>query len=73
MRLPEPAPPAERLGRAGDVLRLPQDGDGLRPQGCNVFEWAGCAAAIAGCAALSGPALVACVALAAPGCVECVS
>jgi hypothetical protein len=44
---------------------------GISPQGCNVFEWAGCAAAIAGCAALSGPALIACVAAAAPGCVKC--
>ncbi len=44
---------------------------GVSPQGCNVFEWAGCAAAIAGCAALSGPALIACVAAAAPGCVKC--
>jgi hypothetical protein len=47
--------------------------NGISPQGCNVFEWAGCAAAVAGCAALSGPALIACVAAAAPGCVKCVT
>jgi len=45
----------------------------ITPQGCNFLEWAGCAAAVAGCAALSGPALIACVAAAAPCCVKCVS
>lgn len=43
----------------------------LLPQGCSALEWIGCAAAIAGCATLSGPALVACVAAAAPNCVKC--
>ena len=47
--------------------------DLITPQGCNAFEWIGCGAAIAGCAALNGPALIACVAAAAPGCVKCVS
>ena len=45
----------------------------LQLQGCNVFEWAGCAAAIAGCGALTGPALVACLATVAPGCIKCVT
>lgn len=45
----------------------------LTLQGCNVFEWAACAAVVAGCSALSGPALIACVAAAAPGCVKCVT
>jgi hypothetical protein len=46
---------------------------GITVQGCNVFEWATCAAAVAGCAGLSGPALVACVAAVAPGCIKCVT
>ncbi len=44
---------------------------GVTPQGCNALEWIGCAAAVAACVGLSGPALVACVAAAAPGCVKC--
>lgn len=43
----------------------------LQPQGCSVFEAIACAGALAGCAALSGPAAIACVAAAAPGCVKC--
>ena len=61
--------PARRDARYGDR----GFGGAISPQGCNVFEWAGCAAAIAGCAALSGPGLIACVAAAAPGCVKCVT
>lgn len=71
MRLPGAyvAVPAQRDTRP----LIPDATGGIRPQGCNVFEWAGCAAAVAGCAALSGPALIACVAAAAPGCVKCVT
>jgi len=61
------------VSQAPRVARLPAPNQGIRQQGCDVFEWAGCAAAIAGCAAFSGPALVACVAAAAPGCVKCVT
>jgi len=71
MRIPPAMATALPTGNARSDGR--KSSDGLRPQGCNVFEWAGCAAAVAGCAALSGPALIACVAAAAPGCVKCVS
>ncbi len=71
MRMPvalRPVPATGDKGHASDRSR-----GTVLLQGCNVFEWAGCAAAVAGCAALSGPALVACVAAAAPGCVKCVT
>jgi hypothetical protein len=63
--------PSRNLAEANRVHR--SEDRGLTPQGCNVFEWAGCAAAVAACSALSGPALIACVAAAAPGCVKCVT
>jgi hypothetical protein len=70
MKLPDclPSCPLEhaRGGRA-----ITAQTRAIEPQGCNAFEWIGCAAAIAGCAGLSGPALVACVAGVAPGCVKC--
>lgn len=69
MRMPIELSPVRTSARAR--VGRPTSYEGLSVQGCNVFEWAGCAAAIAGCAALSGPALVACVAAAAPGCVKC--
>ena len=68
MRMPTyaaPAPDPTRRAMTSPTLQ------GLEPEGCNVFEWIGCAAAIAGCGALSGPALVACVAGVAPGCIKC--
>jgi hypothetical protein len=70
MKIPEQMAPA-RL--CASKAPLSSRTDGVRLQGCNVFEWASCAAAIAGCTALSGPALIACVASVAPGCVKCVS
>jgi hypothetical protein len=70
MRLPDDLPSCpleqDRWGRA-----IAAQAGGIELQGCNAFEWIGCAAAIAGCAGLSGPALVACVAGIAPGCVKC--
>jgi hypothetical protein len=50
-------------------------GAGVQPQGCGVFDWIKCGAAIAGCAASCvalGPACIpGCVASAAPACVKC--
>jgi hypothetical protein len=59
-------------GRSSSRAASAKD-DGLRLQGCNAFEWIRCGAIVAGCAGLSGPALIACVAAAAPGCVKCVT
>jgi hypothetical protein len=73
MHMPISLPAALRGTEAVNVHNMLGTPDRLTPQGCNVFEWAGCAAAVAGCAALSGPALIACVAAAAPGCVKCVT
>jgi hypothetical protein len=49
------------------------DREGVQPQGCNVLEWIGCAAAVAACGGISGPGVVACLAAAAPGCIKCVT
>lgn len=73
MDMPIDLPVVVHSNLDGALFALPRDASGVQPQGCNVFEWAGCAAAVAGCAALSGPALIACVAAAAPGCVKCVT
>ncbi len=70
MKMPIHQPQASR-NREGRALRGALAG--VTPQGCNVLEWAVCAGAVAGCTALTGPALVACVAAAAPGCVKCVT
>lgn len=55
------------------VFKRTSPGTGIQPQGCDFWELLGCGAALAGCAAFSGPALIACVAAAAPGCVKCVT
>ena len=47
--------------------------DAVRPQSCTFLEGLACAAAIAGCGAVTGPALVACLAAVAPGCIKCVT
>jgi hypothetical protein len=71
MKVPKPMPACLR---DRTITFAPTAGaQGLTAQGCNVFEWASCAAAVAGCTALTGPALVACVASVAPGCVKCVT
>lgn len=70
MKLPEYLPSCP-LGHDGGGCVIGVQRGGIEAQGCNVFEWAACAAAIAGCAGLSGPALIACVAGIAPGCVKC--
>ncbi len=71
MRLPTSMP--TRAGALGQMSAGVSRDGALVPQGCNPLEWLACGTAIAGCAALSGPAFVACVAAAAPGCVKCVS
>lgn len=71
MQIPNNTPSAH--ARNGGQHPLSTLAEGLRPQGCNALEWLSCGAAVAGCAALSGPALVACVAAVAPGCVKCVT
>ena len=65
--LEKPMPAAESTGAYATATESI-----VTPQKCNTWEWIGCGAAIAGCAALSGPALIACVAAAAPNCVKCV-
>ncbi len=72
MKLPHIAPAAERLRNEAGRHGAAPAGQ-IQMQGCNAFEWIGCAAAVAGCAGLSGPALVGCVAAVAPGCIKCVS
>ena len=71
MKVPSLHPPAP-LRTDAQSLKHHSVG-GISLQGCNALEWVGCAAAVAGCTMLTGPALVACVASAAPGCVKCVT
>ena len=73
MQIPISLPAALRGTEATNVHHMLGTPGRLTPQGCNPFEWAGCAGAIAGCAALSGPSFIACVAAAAPGCLKCVT
>jgi hypothetical protein len=72
MKLP---PALHRVPRpeSGLLARTNVSVDHIQAQGCNALEWIGCAAAVAGCGALTGPALVACLAGVAPGCIRCVT
>jgi hypothetical protein len=72
MQLPTYAP-AVAHRNDGAKFHFTDDVTGLQPQKCNVWEWVGCGAAVAGCFGLTGPALIACVAAVAPGCVKCVT
>jgi hypothetical protein len=72
MKLPEymPSRAREMHTGVGQSSRV----DGLRVQGCNVLEWAQCAAQVAACTASTGGiGLIACLAAVAPNCVKCVS
>lgn len=69
MRLPERLPTAQRAPDPGAALRGPLR-DTIKPQGCNVFEAAACASAIAVCVASSLGA-AACLATIAPNCIKC--
>lgn len=71
MKMPNFLPVVTHVEKVETFAVRPQFASGLRPQGCNVFDWAKCASVLAACASLSGPALVACVAGAAPGCLKC--
>jgi hypothetical protein len=69
MRMPDYLP----IARLTPARNTSNGEGGVALQGCNAWDWIKCGAVVAGCAGLSGPALVACVAAAAPSCIKCVT
>ena len=70
MRLPERLPPTQRLPNFIAASDSKLSDRAIEPQGCNVFEAAACAGAIAACISI-GVGVVACLTSAAPHCIKC--